>query len=162
MGDPKSAEYELPPNEYDLIVSNAVIEHVIDVTSFAKKVGQMLVQGGFFYGIIHNFYSFSGGHNMEWPYADEFPSSRVPPWDHLRKNLYPTFVYLNRLRPEEYYAAFAKHLKVLLEGRNISHDPGGFEGERFLTREISEELSAYPKELLLTRSWCIICQKVQL
>jgi hypothetical protein len=36
----------------------------------------------------------------------------------------------------------------------------GFEGERFLTKEISGELSAYPRELLLTRSWCIICQKV--
>jgi len=81
---------------------------------------------------------------MELAYPDEFPSSRVPPWDHLSTNLYPTFVYLNRLRPEEYYSAFAKHLKVLLfEGRDINHDPGGFEEERFLTEEIKNELSMF-------------------
>jgi len=161
IGDPKSENYELPSNQYDLIVSNAVSQHVSDVTKFAKEVSRMLVQSGFFYGIIHNFYSLSGGHNMELAYPDEFPSSRVPPWDHLSTNLYPTFVYLNRLRPEEYYSAFAKHLKVLLfEGRDINHDPGGFEGERFLTEEIKNELSMFNRDLLLTRSFCIICLKV--
>ena len=29
----------------------------------------------------------------------------------------------------------------------------------FSTEEISYELKEYPRELLLTRSWCIICQK---
>jgi SAM-dependent methyltransferase len=161
IADPTQAEYKLPSETFDLICSNAVLEHVVDVPNFAKEVFRMLVPGGYFYAIIHNFYSLSGGHNPEWAFPDEFPSSRVPPWDHLRKNIFPASVYLNRLRPEEYYEAFAQYLKVLLfEGRDINHDPGGFEGERFLTKEISEELSAYPRELLLTRSWCIICQKV--
>lgn len=160
VADPESSHYPLPSESFDLITSNAVVEHIADVPCFAGEIQRLLVEGGYFYAIIHNFYSVSGGHNLEWAYPDEHPSSRVPPWDHLRENRFPSWTYLNRLKPEEYRTAFAAHLEVLLfEGRDIHHDPGRLEGERFLTPEIADELSSYSRELLLTRAWCIICRK---
>jgi SAM-dependent methyltransferase len=158
--DAEASQYPLPPASFDLAASNAVLEHVGDVPAFAREIARVLAPGGLFYGIIHNFYSLSGGHNPDWAYADEHPSKRVPPWDHLRQNLSPAFVHLNRMRPEAYRSALGEALDVLLfEGRDINHDPPGVEGDRFLTPEIAAELSAYPRELLLTRSWCVIARK---
>jgi len=160
VADPTGTNYNLPDESFDLIVSNAVLEHVVDVPLFAREIERLLVSGGFFYSIAHNFYSLSGGHNMDWAFPDEFPSSKVPPWDHLRENKYPVSVYLNRHKPEDYQNAFSEHLEVVIfESRDINHDPGGWEGESFLTRELATELAEYPKELLLTRGWCIICRK---
>ena len=161
IADPESTNYPLPSDSFDLVVSNAVVEHVADVPHFAAEIRRLLTARGCFYGIIHNFYSISGGHNLEWAYPDEHPSSRVPPWDHLREDRFPAWTYLNRYRPEEYREAFARHLEIVLfEGRDINHDPGGLEGECFLIPEVAAELAVYPRELLLTRAWCIICRKV--
>lgn len=161
VSDPTSSSYPLPSSSFDLIASNAVLEHVADVTKFAAEVARLLDSGGYFYAIIHNFYSLSGGHNLEWAYADEFPSNNVPPWDHLRENRFPAWTYLNRYKPEQFIDAFTKHLPILrFEGVGINHDAGEPEGERFLTAEIASELKQYPKDLLLTRAWCMICRKV--
>ena len=158
--DPLAASYPLPAKQFHLIASNAVVEHVKDVSLFAAEVRRLLCRGGYFYGIIHNFYSLSGGHALEWAYPDESPSTKIPPWDHLRENRFPTWTYLNRFRPDEYKAAFAKHLRVLLfEGRDINHDSDGLEGELILTPELCVELSAYSRHLLLTRSYCVIGRK---
>lgn len=160
VADPQASSYPLPDEQFDLIASNAVVEHVADVESMASEIRRLLVGGGYFHAIIHNFYSLSGGHALEWAYPDERPSTKVSPWDHLRENRFPAWSYLNRLKPDEYKAAFAKHLRVLLfEGRDIHHDPGGVEGERYLTPDIEAKLSVYPRELLLTRAWCVICRK---
>jgi len=160
IADATKPNYPLPSQEFDLILSNAVLEHIADVPSFAQEVERLLVNGGYFYGNIHNFYSLSGGHNMEWAYPESKPSTRVPPWDHIRENRFPAHVYLNRYKPSDYIDAFGMHLSLkLFEARDINHDPGGFEGKHFLTDEIYSELAAYPKDLLLTRGWCIICQK---
>lgn len=162
LADPQMKKYPLPDDSFDLIATNAVIEHVDNVSLFASEIRRLLHGGSYFYGIIHNFYSLSGGHNLEWAFPDEKPSDKVPPWDHLRDNQFPALVYLNRLFPEEYEKAFSEHLDILLfEGRDIKHDPGGIEGEQFLTPEIASGLAAYPRDLLLTRSWCIICRKTQ-
>ena len=161
VADPHAESYPLPSNSFDLIASNAVIEHVNNVSRFAAEICRLLRMGGYFYGIIHNFYSLSGGHNLEWAFPDEQPSQKIPPWDHLRKNRFPSWAPLNRLLPEEYEKAFSEHLEILLfEGRDINHDPGGLEGERFLTSKVAAELTAYPWELLLNRSRCIICRKL--
>jgi SAM-dependent methyltransferase len=144
----------------DLVVSNAVLEHVADVPKFSAEVARLLDSGGYFYAIIHNFYSLSGGHSLEWAFPDEFPSSNVPPWDHLRENHFPAWTYLNRCKPEQFKNAFAKYLSIVrFEGVGINHDAGELEGECFLTADIAVELKAYPRDLLLTRSWCIICRK---
>jgi hypothetical protein len=129
-----------------------VVEHVVDVVGFAAEIKRLLLPGGYSYGIIHNFYSLSGGHNLEWAYPDECPSLKVPLWDHLRESGFPSWAYLNRLKPEEYLNAFSRELEIILfEGRDINHNPGGLEGELLLTPELCAELAAYPRELLLTR-----------
>ena len=159
VADPHAESYPFPSQSFDLIASNAVVEHVQDVSRFACEIYRLL-RKGYFYGIIHNFYSLSGGHNLEWAFPDERPSEKVPPWDHLRENRFPSWAPLNHLTPEEYQKAFSEHLDILLfEGRDINHNSGGLEGEQFLTPELSIELDAYPRELLLTRSYCIICKK---
>lgn len=159
IADPTTSAYPLPTSSFDLIASNAVLEHVSDVEGYFKEVSRLLKPEGIFYGIIHNFYSLSGGHNLGWAYPDEHPSRNVPPWDHLRENLFPSHVYLNRLRPEEYRAAAAAHLLVLqFEGRDINHDPGSMEGRQFLDESMLKELRDFPESLLLTRSYCIICK----
>lgn len=160
MSDPTSGSYPLPSNSFDLIASNAVFEHVSDVQKTAAEVSRLLDTGGYFYAIIHNFYSLSGGHNLEWAFPGEHPSRKVPPWDHLRENLFPAFTYLNRWKPEQFREAFAKCLMILsFQGVGINHDPGELEGERFLTAEIASELQSYPENILLTRSWRIIGKK---
>jgi SAM-dependent methyltransferase len=161
VSDPTSANYPLPTNSFDLIGSNAVLEHVADVSKFSAEVARLLDSAGYFYAIIHNYYSLSGGHNLEWAFPDEYPSSKVPPWDHLRQNRFPAWTYLNRWTPEQFREAFAENFQVLhFESVGINHDSGELEGERFLTTEIAAELGAYPRDLLLTRAWCLICRNV--
>ena len=153
-------QYALPSGTFNLITAIAVMEHLRDVRAFAKEIRRLLVPGGFFYAMIHNYYCLSGGHNPEWAYPDDAPSRRVPPWDHLRHRRYPASVFLNGLKPVEYVSAFEKHLEVLVfERRGANHDVGGLEGEHLLSSELHSELSVYPRELLLTRCWCLICRR---
>jgi SAM-dependent methyltransferase len=154
--------YPFRDESFDLIASNAVLEHVADVPHFASEVVRLLKPGGYFYAIAHNYYSISGGHRPEWSQPDVLPAKEIPPWDHLRKNQYPTRSHLNRYSPEQYADAFSPLMQMLLfEGRDAAHNPAGQrgEGEQFLTAEVASELSAYPRELLLTRAWCLICKK---
>lgn len=50
----------------------------------------------------------------------------------------------------------------LFEEKDINHDPGNSEGEKFLNPDIEKELNEYSIDLLLTRSFCIICKKSNL
>ena len=160
VADDEDSQYTLPSATFDLITAIAVLEHVPDVSALAKEIRRLLVPGGVFYAMIHNYYSLSGGHNPEWAYPDDSPSRRVPAWDHLRQRRYPAAVYLNELKPDEYLSAFKEHLEILtFEGRGADHDAGGPEGEQLLSGELSRELSVYPRDLLLTRGWCLICRR---
>jgi len=117
---------------------------VKNISLFASEIFRLLRKGGYFYGIIHNFYSLLGGHNLEWAFPDEESSQKVPPWDHLRENLYSSWAPLNKLLPEDYKNAFSKNMDIFLfEGRDINHDPGNFEGEKFLNPDIEKELHEY-------------------
>lgn len=97
---------------------------------------------------------------MEWAYPETDPPHDVPPWDHLRERRFPPDYYLNGLRPEEYREAIGRVLDVVhFEGRGENHQPGGLEGERFLQARVAAELKQYSRDLLLTRSWCVIARK---
>jgi SAM-dependent methyltransferase len=160
VADPTGAHFPLPSGSFDLIASNAVLEHVTDVPGFAAEVARLLRPGGYFHAIIHNFYSLSGGHNLDWAFPDEHAPTDVPPWDHLRANRFPAWTTLNRLRPEQYRDAFAEHLEIVdFSGAGVDHDLGRPEGGRFLTTEVAAELASYPRDLLLTRLWRMICKK---
>lgn len=44
--DPHSTSYPLPSNCFDLIVSNAVVEHVKDISGFASEIHRLLRRAG--------------------------------------------------------------------------------------------------------------------
>lgn len=158
--DVTTGVYPLQSDSFDVAASNAVAEHIADLPGFLGEVARVLRPGGLFHCLIHNYYSLSGGHNLDWAYPDESPPAHVPPWDHLRGNRRPAHLYLNMLRPEEYREAFAAVFDVLMfEPRDAQHDPGGEEGRRFLTPEVREELRDYPEELLLTRAFAVVGRK---
>lgn len=143
-----------PDNHFDLIVSTAVFEHIADVPAAVKEVARVLKPRGLCDIEIHLFTSISGGHNLTWHDPDGNPSRTVPPWDHLRKNLFPTHVYLNRLREHEYRNIFSRYLSIL-DWVSLK-----FEGEKFLTPEIEKELSAFSREELLKKNIVVVGQKM--
>ena len=159
--DPLSSKYPLKSSAFDLIVSNAVLEHVENIDMFSKEIKRLLKPKGFFYGIIHNYYSISGGHNLEWAYPDTNPSKKIPPWDHLLDNDYPTFVFLNKLKPEEYLKKFKLDFKICnFSGCDITHNTNKPEGLYYYNRLTDNRLKEYSKELLTTRSYKVILQKI--
>jgi hypothetical protein len=83
---------------------------------------------------------------------EEIRPGGVPPWNHLRQNLQPAQVFLNRLRKDDYLAAFGRHLVILdVESRR--------RGEAHLTHEIARELSSFSREDLLTGAMTVILRK---
>lgn len=48
IADPEAGDYALPSSSFDLIVSNAVIEHVVNIRQFAKEIHRLLCEGGVF------------------------------------------------------------------------------------------------------------------
>lgn len=44
--DPARAKYPLPSGSFDLIVANAVLEHVADLDMFVNEINRLLVMGG--------------------------------------------------------------------------------------------------------------------
>lgn len=158
--DPASGSYPLQSEQFDLVVSIAVLEHVRDLPLVAKEIARVLKPGGLLYAFVHNYYSLSGGHRLEWAYPDRVGPTDIEPWDHLRSRRWPPDYYLNAFRPETYRRHLGEGLTVLeLEGRDEAHDPGGFEGEKYLVGAAADELRSYPRELLLTRAWCIVARK---
>ena len=155
-----AAEYPLPPESFDVIVSNAVVEHVADVPRYAAEVRRMLVPGGYFCALIHNTFSLSGGHHRDWSFPAVPRTRRVPPWDHIRANRYPVPILLNKLMPDQYKDIFAKELTVLaFDALGPTFEPNEPEGAEFLTPDVAADLTAYPRDLLLTRWWRIVGRK---
>jgi SAM-dependent methyltransferase len=135
---------EFPDNEFDFIYSCAVFEHIDNVEKASSEVARVLKPDGIVSIGIHLFPSLSGGHSLEWAYPDTCPSKTAPPWDHLRQNLFPTHVYLNKLRETDYISIFNRYFTIL----DVRES---YEGEEFLTDEILKELRDYSKEELLKR-----------
>jgi len=150
-GDATSLRF--PDNHFDLIVSTAVFEHIADVPAAVKEVARVLKPEGLCDIEIHLFASLSGGHNLTWHDPDGNPSRTVPAWDHLRKNHFPTHVYLNRLRESEHRNIFSRYLSIL-DWVSLK-----FEGDKFLTPEIERELPAFSREELLKKNVVVVGQK---
>ena len=155
-------EMSFPDATFDAVVSVAVFEHVADVPRAVSEIRRVLKSGSIAHISIHLYTSLSGGHHIEYGYFEystlgrrHVPiSRRVPPWDHLRNNLYPVPVYLNKLRECEYISAFAQELEIVevIDGCRR-------EGENLLTPEIRAELSCYSEEELLKRGITIVARK---
>lgn len=145
------SEVDLPDDSLDLIVSHEVFEHLSDVDGVLAAMRRLLKPEGIAYIYIHNFASLSGGHHIAWKYPDTEPSAVVPPWDHLRENLYSDIPsWINRLREADYRKSIERHFEVL------SWFPSGREGASLLTPRIREELADFTEDELLTKGYTVV------
>jgi SAM-dependent methyltransferase len=135
----------LPDSSVDAVVSDVVFQHLPDVAGATREIARVLRPGGLALIVIHPYAALSGGHHVAtFSHGGPEAAPVVPPWDHLRKQLFPSGVQLNRLRAHEYRGYFEQHLTT------VSWETLGPEGEAMLTDEIAAELSAYSREELLT------------
>lgn len=133
-----------PDESFDMVISNAVLEHIVNVPQVITEIHRVLQREGIVCMRIDCFASPSGGHNPNW--------EKMPPWYHLRDKTWSPLDYLNRLRKDDFISLFSQKFKILrvLEER---------QGESLLTQEIRDELAAYSEEELLTQCITIIAQK---
>lgn len=143
-------------NEFDLVASHEVFEHIADVRSAVQEIKRVLKPGGIAYITLHLFTSVSGGHHMDWKFPDEQPSTRVPPWDHLRQKQFPEHPsWLNELRERDYRPIFESELEILCWEASI------YEGRGLLTPEIKAELSDYSEDELVKKGLIIVVRKAK-
>jgi len=149
-----AASLFFPANYFDFVYSAWVFEHIDNVPAAIKEVNRVLKPSGIAWIGVHLFPSLSGGHHLDWIWADKSESNNVPPWDHLLDNKYPVNTYLNRLRLDQYRVIFHEHIDVFDEKLT-------YEGEKFLIPETQKILQSkgYMREDLLTRSVIFLCRK---
>jgi SAM-dependent methyltransferase len=144
----------LPSSSFDFVHSAWVLEHVQEVRAAVAEISRVLKPSGIGWMAVHLFPSLSGGHHLEWIDPDRSPSTRVPPWDHLRGNTHPVNVYLNKLRLRDYRQVFREETTVIEEQLTT-------QGEEVLMPEIAEALRAegYTREDLLTATAVFVFRK---
>jgi SAM-dependent methyltransferase len=139
---------------FSFVFSAAVFEHIADVDSATEEMYRVLRPGGYAYILTHLFPSLSGGHALDWADPDEAPrvETAVPPWDHLRSQLHPAHVYLNKLRAPDYVKSFGQHFEIVQENYVT-------EGSDLLTAELRAELSDWTEEDLTRRFLIVLLRK---
>jgi SAM-dependent methyltransferase len=142
--------------EFDLVVSNAVFEHLKNVGEALQEMKRIMKQNALLHIEIHLFPSLTGGHNVLWsdPETQQVVLGNMSPWDHLRKQKCPIDPSLNRLREGDYYRLFSEHFAILEWVTEYE------ESEHYLTPELRSELSEYSSEELLKRSIVVIARKI--
>jgi SAM-dependent methyltransferase len=145
-----------PDSSFDIVHSAWVLEHVQDARAAVAEVNRVLKPSGIGWMALHLFPSLSGGHHLEWIDPDRSPSTRVPPWDHLRGNTHPVNVYLNKLSLRDYRQIFSQETAVIDEQLTS-------QGEGLLTPEMAETLrhKGYMREDLLTATATFVFRKKQ-
>jgi SAM-dependent methyltransferase len=141
-----------PDASFDYVCSSDVFEHIDDVAKASLEMARVLKPGGVAYVGLNVFAGISGGHHFEWAEPDTHPSKTVPAWDHLRKNMFPSQAYLNRLRERDYLAILSRDFEV------VQVEPL-YQGESQLTEEILGELPDYTREELLRGGLTVILRK---
>lgn len=143
---------------FDIVMSNAVLEHVEDLDSLFREARRVTRPDGIAYHLWHNFYSFSGGH---------VPEARAArhPWGHLR-GAGGTHVFLNRATPSDIAGCFARHFSVTAQyAVDVAHrkqgvDPGfTYERQDLLSADLQAEFRDYPPDILLTRAYLVVGRK---
>lgn len=143
--------------EFDIVTSNAVLEHVEDLNIAMSEIHRVTKRGGVSYHLWHNYYSLSGGHAQEYYY-------RKHPWAHLR-GLY-AHPSLAKYTPEDVAGTFSRYFTdVELYPTDKNHRKKGldadfqYEGQDLLTEDLRKALQGFPVELLLTRAYLITGRK---
>jgi len=141
------------------VISNAVLEHVVDLELFFSEVNRVTKSLGVSYHLYHNYYSFSGCH-LQQSLCEKHP------WGHLRGKYQTNPNHLNQIRIE----SVSKIISSCFELINIfqvskDHSKKGvdegfrYEREDLLTPWIRNELKEFSREELLTRSYLIVGKK---
>ncbi|MBD3234067.1 MAG: methyltransferase domain-containing protein [candidate division Zixibacteria bacterium] len=136
---------------FDFVFSVAVFEHIRNVETAVTELRRVLKPSGIFAIEINPFTGITGGHNL---YGKDETTTEVPPWDHIRQNLYPATTYLNKLRLGDYRDIFSSYFDDVHFIENESN-----QYKKYLTNEIREELSDYSEHELLTLGMGIIGKK---
>lgn len=151
--------YQMPFKDetFDLVFSNGVFQEVPDLERLFQEISRVTKKQGVSYHFWLNYYSFAG-----W-YAPQSLRLKYP-WGHLRGK--GETLGLNKLTPGEIQSRFSKYFNIIaLNQVDKSHRKKGidndfqFEREELLSESIKNELRAYPKELLLTKSYLIVGRK---
>jgi SAM-dependent methyltransferase len=146
-------------DSFDVVVSTAVLEHVVDMDAFVTELHRVTRPGGIGYHVYHNFYSLSGAHNPRSSYESN-------PWGHLLGEVDVDPQHLNRIRIDEVETRFGSRFAVERRHRmDQSHRkwfagaPFDEEGADLLTAELAEKLACYPRVELLTRAFLVVVRK---
>ena len=161
--------YDLPLQDqlFDVVISNAVFEHLPDIERALHSLSRVMKPNGLFHIGFHLWPSLSGSH---LPAAKWHPLRRkdwpagVPLWFHLRKlppydQAAPGFGYqhqfLNCLRECDYRAAFEKQTKIV-EWLQLYR-----EGQEWLTDDLRRELSDFTEDDLTVRSIRVVARPIK-
>ena len=152
-------------DSFDIVMSNAVLEHVADVKSVLEEAPRVTKPSGIGYHLWHNYLSLSGGHALE-------SETISRPWGHLLDNVEAKSVRpfiitsLNRLPPNEMLDLLSSvYEHIGSYGVDKHHNKRGidsqfqYEGEGLLTAQLDQKLSKYSREQLLTRAFLFIGKK---
>jgi len=147
---------------FDVICSNAVLEHVSDLATLTREMRRVTKEGGVSYHLWHNYYSLSGGH-----VSDRLAFER--PWGHLlgdpdvALHLGLSGTYLNKMLPSDIVKNLSNSFhsvsvfQVDRDHRKKGIDPDfSYEGERLLAPDLENRLSPIPREILLTRAYLLV------
>ncbi len=147
-----------PDGHFDAAISNAVLQHVMDLPAFFAEAARLTRPGGITYHVLHNYCSFSGSLREEW-------FCRRYPWGHLRGIYRTNPRHLNGVRVEAMRHLLAEHFEVLdvvplAKNHARKGEPDfAYEHPELLTPSLRSQLAGYPEEELLTRSYLLIGRK---
>lgn len=145
-----------PDGSFDLVMSNATLEHVHDLGTFFSECARVTSPGGIAYHAYHNYFSWSGGH------ISSFAERERAPWGHLRGLHHPEEGLLNKASKEKIAGEFDRHFTLQrVTGLDAWHRPANdpaFTPERadLLTPALRAELKDYSDEDLLTRAFLLV------
>ena len=146
-----------PDASFDVVISNAVLEHVADCEQVVADLARITRPGGISYHLWHNYYSYTGGH-MPPALCEQAP------WGHLRGIHHKRD--LNHLTPQAIESAFGQRFELLdCFAVDVQHNKRGVDAAyqpdhaAALTPEIAAELRDYDRDLLLTRAYLLVARK---
>ena len=152
---------ELPfdDNSFDVVLSNAVIEHMMELDLVTKEMARVTSPNGINYHLYHNYYSFSGNHQ---PY---YMNKRYP-WGHLRGLIDTNPNHLNKVKISELESHFQKYFsRVSYFSISQDHSRMGLDdGFSWEEEELFEKYrrvleKQYSEELLLSRAFLIVGER---
>ncbi|OFW61973.1 MAG: hypothetical protein A2133_07220 [Actinobacteria bacterium RBG_16_64_13] len=150
--------FPYPDGSFDVVTSNAVLEHVLNLEGFVSECHRVLAPGGCVDMWWHNFYCPSGSHLPR-------QVRERSPWGHVTGDVVVKMKDLNRKKPKEIEEAFGRQFRIVrLFRSDAMHrqfgDPGfTSEAAERLDHDWRDRLDDLPDDLLTTTGYVIQAQK---